>query len=271
MSCPECRFFAQEALEKQGGVTYNKCEKSEKGRRDMDRKKRIPIGIENFKEMVDMDYYFVDKTLMIRDLLDQAGKVNLFTRPRRFGKTLNLSMLRYYFEDTGDAALNEEHRRLFDGLAISDAGERYTEEMQRYPVIFLTLKSAKQISFEYSFGRMKESIAKEFARHENAVTSTLKNAGDVEKYQAIRGRKADDAEYYTAIAFLSDCLYEVYGKKCILLLDEYDVPLENAYFQGFYGEMIAFIRSLFESVLKTNDSLQLPSLPAACASAGNPY
>ena len=218
--------------------------------------KPLPIGTEDFKELIEKNYYYVDKTLWIKELIDRRIKVGLFTRPRRFGKTLNLSMLRYFFEDTGDDAVNEENRRLFDGLAIADVGEKYTAHMQQYPVISLTLKSAKQANFEYAFERLKESIAGEFARHEDVVAPALKNVEDAEKYRAIRGRKADDADYYSAVAFLSECLYEAYGKKCIILMDEYDVPLENAYYRGFYDEMVDFIRSLFESALKTNPNLE---------------
>ena len=218
--------------------------------------KPLPIGTDDFKELIEKDYYYVDKTLWIKELIDRKTKAGLFTRPRRFGKTLNLSMLRYFFEDTGSAEKNEENRRLFDGLAIADAGGKYAESMQSYPVISLTLKSAKQGSFEYAFGRMKESIAKEFERHEDVVIPALKYEEKVRKYQSIRAEKADDAEYYTAIAFLSDCLYEAYGKRSIILLDEYDVPLENAYYRGFYDEMVDFIRSLFESALKTNPNLE---------------
>ena len=218
--------------------------------------KLLPIGIDDFKKLIENGCYYVDKTLWIKDLLDRKSEASLFTRPRRFGKTLNLSMLRYFFEDTGSAEKNEENRRLFDGLAIADAGGKYAESMQSYPVISLTLKSAKQANFEYAFGRMKESIAKEFERHEDVVIPALKYEEKVRKYQSIRAEKADDAEYYTAIAFLSDCLYEAYGKKSIILLDEYDVPLENAYYSGFYDEMVSFIRSLFESALKTNPNLE---------------
>ena len=216
----------------------------------------LPIGTEDFKELIEKNYYYVDKTLWIKELIDRRIKVGLFTRPRRFGKTLNLSMLRYFFEDTRDASVNEENRRLFDGLAIADAGEEYTAHMQKYPVITLTLKSAKQANFEYAFAQLKESIAKEFARHEGVVVPALSDEADREKYLSVRQRRAKDADYYSSIAFLSDCLFEAYGKRSIILLDEYDVPLENAYYRGFYDEMIDFIRSLFESALKTNPNLE---------------
>jgi len=212
----------------------------------------LPIGIDDFREMIVKNYYYVDKTSMIKELLDRRGKVNLFTRPRRFGKTLNLSMLKYFFEDTGKPEENQRNAELFQDLAISQAGEEYTKEMGSYPVIMLTLKSAKQNHYEMAFYFLKEAIAAEFARHEKAVIGKLSNRAEEEKYIRIRESKAEDVEYFTSLAFLSQCLYEAYKKPCIILIDEYDVPLESAYFSGFYEEMVSFIRTLFESSLKTN-------------------
>lgn len=128
-------------------------------------KKPLPIGVDNFRKIIEEGYYYVDKSMLIRELLDFKGEVNLFTRPRRFGKTLNLSMLRYFFEDTGDAEQNQKNRVLFQNLKITNAGEEYTKNMGRYPVINLTLKSAKQSSLESSYGKIKNEIAEEFQRH----------------------------------------------------------------------------------------------------------
>lgn len=216
----------------------------------------LPIGVDDFEKLITKGHYYVDKTLMIKELLDRKGEVNLFTRPRRFGKSLNLSMLKYYFENTGDVQQNEENARLFSGLAIADAGEEYTKEMGQYPVIMLTLKSAKQNNFGLAYACLKETIANEYARHEDVVLGKLKRAEDVEKYQAICGRRGEDDDYCTSLAFLSNCLYQAYGKKCVILIDEYDVPLESSYFGGFYDRMVGFIRSLFESALKTNPYLE---------------
>ncbi len=220
------------------------------------RHRPLSIGTDDFKKLVGDGCYYVDKTLLIKEILDRKSEATLFTRPRRFGKTLNLSMLRYFFEDTGDDARNRENAGLFEGMKIADAGEIYTSQMQKYPVIFLTLKSAKQADFAYAFRMMRESIAKEFERHEDVVIPALKNQEKKEKYRRIRAEKADDAEYYTALAFLSDCLSEACGRRSIILLDEYDVPLESAYYGGFYDETVMFIRSLFESALKSNPHLQ---------------
>ena len=212
----------------------------------------LPIGIDDFEKLITRGYYYVDKTLLIKDLLNKKVGVNLFTRPRRFGKTLNLSMLKYFFEDTGEPEENQRNAELFQDLAISQAGEEYTKEMGSYPVIMLTLKSAKQKHYETAFYCLKEAIAVEFARHEKAVIGNLSNRSEEEKYIRIRESKAEDIEYFTSLAFLSQCLYEAYKKPCIILIDEYDVPLESAYFSGFYEEMVSFIRTLFESSLKTN-------------------
>ncbi|MDD3253507.1 MAG: AAA family ATPase [Lachnospiraceae bacterium] len=209
----------------------------------------LPIGIDDFQDMIVKGYYYVDKTWLIKELLDKKGKVNLFTRPRRFGKTLNMSMLKYFFEKPQDG---KDYTDLFAGMKIMDAGKTYTREQQQYPVITLTLKSAKQPDWDMAYASMAEDIANEFDRH----SYVLKDGGmleeDKEKFKAIRGRRAERIDYAKSLAFLSKCLSDYYQKKTIILIDEYDVPLENAYYAGFYDEMIAFIRSLFESALKTN-------------------
>lgn len=210
----------------------------------------LPVGIENFKEMIEKGYYYVDKTLLIQDLMDLKGKVTLFTRPRRFGKTLNMSMLRYFFERS-----DEDRRTLFEGTKIMEAGEIYKKEMGRYPVISLSFKSMKQASYEDAFYCIKEEIAREYKRHSN-IAEQLESKQEQKKYQRFMDRNAEPEEYLTALQFLSECLCSCYEKRTVILIDEYDVPLENSYFCGFYNEMVSFIRSLFESALKTNDTLE---------------
>jgi len=217
--------------------------------------KPVPIGIEDFKEIIDKDYYFVDKSLMIKEILDSGSKITLFTRPRRFGKTLNMSMLRRYFEKT-----EEDNLYLFDGLKIFETGEKYRQYMGQYPVISISLKSMKQSNYQESFSEFKNMISKEVWRHKELLVSDKLMPLSRKKLEMICDDTADNAVYNTALKLLSDCLYEVYGKKVIVLIDEYDVPLENAYFNGFYDEMINLIRSVFESVLKTNDSLEFAVL-----------
>lgn len=217
--------------------------------------KPIPIGIEDFKRLVDSGYSFVDKTLMIKDLLDSNALVTLFTRPRRFGKTLNMSMLRRFFEKT-----EEDNSYLFDGLAITETGDKYRKYMGQYPVISISLKGMKQPGYENTFNKFKDIIISEFEKHDNILSSNKLKPRQRKIFENIYNDKADNAVYNTALKLLSDCLYEVYGKKAIILIDEYDVPLENAYFNGFYDQMINLIRSVFESVLKTNDSLEFAVL-----------
>ena len=210
----------------------------------------LPIGVDNFEKLRDRGYYYVDKTLFIKDLIDMHGEVNLFTRPRRFGKTLNMSMLRYFYEIS-----DEDRSRLFAGTKIMDAGEKYIEEMGQYPVISLSLKSMKQASYKSAFYCLKEDISREFNRHRN-LSEGIETEEIRLKYHRFAAGTAEDDEYLTALKFLSECLYSFYGRKAVILIDEYDVPLENAYFNGFYDRMVVLIRSLFESALKTNDTLE---------------
>ena len=211
--------------------------------------KPLPIGVDNFETLITKDYYFVDKTLFIRDLLDMKGEVNLFTRPRRFGKTLNMSMLRYFFE------MAEDSRALFAGTKIMSAGEEYLKWMGQFPVISLTLKSMKQATYKNAFYSFREEIAREYRRHDR-ILADLPYTMDREKYLRFIESRAEPEEYQDALKYLSACLYAVTGRKSIILIDEYDVPLENAYFAGFYDQMISLIRSLFESALKTNEYLE---------------
>ena len=214
--------------------------------------KPLPVGVENFQDMIEKGYFFIDKTLFIKELLDMKGKVNLFTRPRRFGKTLNMSMLRYFFEKDGT-----DHSYLFKDLKIMNAGEEYLSYMGRYPVISISLKSMKQPSCELSYEMMKKAIGQEYSRHWKIVEESGRlTEADEAAYLRIRDLKGSDVDYADALRFLSDCLYQCMGEKCIILIDEYDVPLENAYFAGFYDQISNVIRSLFESALKTNDTLE---------------
>ena len=213
--------------------------------------KPLPIGVEDFKEIVEKDYYYVDKTSFIKELIIQKGKINLYTRPRRFGKTLNLSMLQYYFEKT-----EEDNSYLFKDLDIGKAGDEYAEYMGQYPVINISLKSMKQASYDEAFYIFKELISNEFVRHIDLIHSDKLLEKDKVKFEKILNQTENDMVYKTSLKFLSDCLYKAYNKKVIILIDEYDVPLENAYFEGFYKPMVDLIRSAFESALKTNNSLE---------------
>ena len=220
-------------------------------------KKKISIGVEDFKEIIDKDGYFVDKTLMIKKLIESSAKVTLFTRPRRFGKTLNQFMIRRFFEDERTRSGERiDNGYLFDGLKIAECGEEIMKHSQQYPVIFLSLKSAKQPNFEEAYKKICGEIAGEFRRHQYLLEGN--SLADDQKiiFQKIMTLQADYSECNDALKLLSECLWQYHGKNTIILIDEYDVPLENAYFRGFYDKMIDFIRSLFESALKTNPYLE---------------
>ena len=220
-------------------------------------KKKIAIGVEDFKEIIDKDGYFVDKTLMIKKLIESRAKVTLFTRPRRFGKTLNQFMIRRFFEDERTRSGERiDNGHLFDGLKIAECGGEILSHRQQYPVIFLSLKSAKQPNFQEAYKKLCRGIAEEFRRHQYLLEG--KSLADDQKilFKKIMTEQADYGEYNDALKFLSECLWQYHGKNTIILIDEYDVPLENAYFEGFYDKMIKFIRSLFESALKTNPYLE---------------
>ena len=220
-------------------------------------KQPIAIGVENYKKIIDKNAYFVDKTMMIKELVDQASSVNLFTRPRRFGKTLTLSMIRTFFEDERTYEGEKiDNSRYFEGKKIMDAGERYTDEQGQYPVIKLSLKSAKQPSYKMAYGCLKDEIIYEFDRHRYVLFGDRLSEEEKQNYQAILDKSAEPEEYATSLKLLSSSLKKYHGRNAIILIDEYDVPLENSYFRGFYDQMIDFIRSLFESALKTNDALE---------------
>ena len=240
--------------------------------------KKIGIGYENFKEFTTEKLYYVDKTLLIRDIVDKGGKVTLFTRPRRFGKTLAMSMLQTFFELEYDRDGNVvDNRRYFEGMKIMDAGDEILGMMGQYPVINMTLKSAKQGDFYNAFTMLRGEIIGEFSRHDyllksDAIDDKKKQkfreiiSGDLDwdkrkweikdKEERAEAFKQEVGKYAVALKTLSELLKKHHGKNVIILIDEYDVPLENAWFRGFYDEMVTFIRSLFESALKTNDALE---------------
>ena len=219
----------------------------------MNKQLKLPVGIENFQEIRQLGFYYVDKTKMVEHLLSQWGKVNLFTRPRRFGKTLNMSMLRYFFEIGTDPTL-------FDGLFISQNKELCETYLGKFPVVFLSLKNVDGLTFEEARYRLIELIAKEAERFGFLADSDRLSENEKKMYQALTalsdGRYTmDELLLVSAIQTISQLLYRHYGQKIILLMDEYDVPLDKAFQHGYYREMVSLIRGMFGQALKTNDFL----------------
>ena len=213
-------------------------------------KKRIPIGYEDFKQLIDSGFYYVDKSMLIYELLHSGGQNNLITRPRRFGKTLNFSMLKYFFD------INEkDNAYLFDGLKISEHYEELAMYRNTHPVITLSLKCAKQGNYREAVRGLKYEIQRQFINNKFILDSDKLADEYKDEYKKILSMD-EDAVWSNSIQLLSICLKQYYGTKTIILIDEYDVPLEDAYFSGYYDEMVRFIRSLFESALKTNSALE---------------
>ena len=207
----------------------------------------LPIGTTNYKKICD-NYYYVDKTLMIKDILDEGTEISLFTRPRRFGKTLNMDMLRTFFEKSV-----EDTSRYFQDKKIWAQGEAYRQHQGKYPVIFLSFKDANKLTWEELYARLIETIRDEFFRHSELKDSEKISNPDF--YKKIISGKATQAEYSISILRLSRMLREHYEQPVILIIDEYDTPIQAGYINGFYNEAIQFIRDLFSSALKDNDNL----------------
>ena len=216
-------------------------------------RKMLPTGIENFEEIRrNNSYYYVDKTGLIRDLLKSRGKVNLFTRPRRFGKTLNMSMLKCFFEIGAD-------KTLFDGLAISKETALCEECMGKFPVVFISLKDVDGLTFKEAYGKLHEIIQKEIRRLYFLTESSKLSEMDKQAFNKLASTD-EEVELQKSLALLTELLYKHYSQKTILLIDEYDVPLDKAFQHGYYKEMASLIRGLFSPALKTNDFLQFAVL-----------
>ena len=206
---------------------------------------KLPVGIESFQEIRQLGFYYIDKTKLIEQLLEQWGKVNLFTRPRRFGKTLNMSMLRYFFEIGTD-------NTLFEGLYISENKKICEEYMGKFPVIFISLKNVEGLTFEEARYRLLEVLGREARRFEFLASSERLTADDKSMYRAItaiqNGQYVMDGKIITSVLrVLSELLYKHYGKKAIILIDEYDVPLDKAFQHNYYREMVSLICLLYTS------------------------
>ena len=219
---------------------------------------KLPVGIDSFEKIRKNGFYYMDKTKLIEQLVETGGEVTLFTRPRRFGKTLNMSMLRAFFEAGADTTL-------FDGLYIAGNKEICEQYMGKYPVIFLSLKSVEGLSYEDARYRITELAGREAQRFSFLSESDKLSDNEKEQYQAIvalhNGKYSMDENILTSsIYILSHLLHRHYGQKTVILIDEYDVPLDKAFQNGYYREMVSLIRGLFGMALKTNDSLQFAVL-----------
>lgn len=219
---------------------------------------KLPVGVDSFEKIRKDGFYYVDKTTLIEQLLEQWGEVNLFTRPRRFGKTLNMSMLRCFFEIGAD-------RSLFDGLDISKNQELCNTYMGKFPVVFLSLKNVDGLTFADAKYRLTELVAAEAERFLFLSDSKKLSENEKSRYQALisldHGRYTmDETILVSSLQLLSQLLYRHYGQKTIILIDEYDVPLDKAFQHGYYKEMVSLIRGVFGQALKTNDALQFAVL-----------
>ncbi len=211
--------------------------------------KSLPIGVSDFK-LATTGYYYVDKTLMIRDFLDKKPMVSLFTRPRRFGKTLNMDMLRVFFEKT-----NEDTSVYFKDKQIWQCGDYYTKHQGQYPVIFLTFKDVKSMTWEETFQKIRRLISLEFIRHNELETSSVLTAYEKEQYHLLAGDNGDEVDCQMGLQLLSLLLHKHYGRECIIIIDEYDTPIQQGHTCNFYPEIVNFMRNFFSGGLKDNPHL----------------
>lgn len=211
--------------------------------------KSLPIGVSDFK-LATTSYYYVDKTLMIRDFLDKKPMVSLFTRPRRFGKTLNMDMLRVFFEKT-----NEDTSVYFKDKQIWQCGNYYTKHQGQYPVIFLTFKDIKSMTWEETFQKIRRLISLEFIRHNELETSSVLTSYEKEQYHLLAGDTGDEIDCQMGLQLLSLLLHKHYGRECIIIIDEYDTPIQQGHTCNFYPEIVNFMRNFFSGGLKDNPHL----------------
>ena len=212
------------------------------------RKKKLPIGLSDFKEIIEYDYYYFDKTKFIENILEDRSKVKLFTRPRRFGKTLNISMLKYFF----DVKNKDENKNLFEGLNISKS--EYFNKQGEFPVISISFKDYNEKNWKSGFREVKGIIERLYTKYK-FLTEKMDEI-EIEKFNSVR-RTLDLADWKNSLLNLSKYLYEYYGKKVIVLIDEYDQPIINSYINGYYNETIDFFKSFYGSVLKDNEYLEM--------------
>ena len=211
----------------------------------------IGIGVSDFKMLRLKDNYFIDKSLFIKHIIDNRSSVALITRPRRFGKTLNMSMLRYYFDCT-----QKNSKELFKGLKIMEQQEEYTSKQGYYPCIYMTLKDVTERNYENMLLRLKTEMNEVFIEHVNLLKSEKLLDIEKEMFNTVLNLKANDVELASSVKLLSRLLYKEYEKPVILILDEYDVPLQNAYTEGFYDDAVKFFKDFYRLTFKDNPYLE---------------
>jgi hypothetical protein len=245
--------------------------------------KKLPVGVSDFKDMVTGDYYYVDKTLLIKEIMDKGDKILLLPRPRRFGKTLNISMLRYFYDccpetqppvsETSSSPKrttpgSNTYKKLFNSLAISRAGQQYLEHMGKYPVIFLTFKNIKKSDWESCLDKIMQLIQREYLRHDYLLNSPKLKSPEKDYFNKIVELKGNQNDYESSLENLLIFLNRYYGTRGVILIDEYDAPMHEGYHRGYYEEVINFMRNFLGSEekelkpywLNTSDNKMVESL-----------
>ena len=212
--------------------------------------KKVPIAVEDFKKIIEENYYYIDKTKFIEDILNDGAEVKLFCRPRRFGKTLNMSTLKYFF----DVKNKDENRKLFNGLYIENSP--LIEEQGKYPVIFLSLKGITASTWEGAVKNIRDKIFKLYNEYDGKINHIL-TENENKIFNKFAGKESDEEELKISLSFLTSLLYKYYNQKVVVLIDEYDSPIMNAYEKGYYNEMRDFLKAFYGDVLKTNEYLQM--------------
>ena len=213
-------------------------------------KKKLGLGVEDFKEIISFDYYYIDKTKFIEEILLDGAKIKLFCRPRRFGKTLNMSTLRYFF----DIKNREDNRKLFNGLYIENSP--MINEQGKYPVIFLTMKGIDSSNWNGAIKNIRDKIFELYNEYDGKINHIL-TENENKVFNKFAGKESDEEELKTSLSFLTSLLYKYYNQKVIVLIDEYDSPIISAYENGYYSEAITFFKGLYGNVLKTNQYLHM--------------
>jgi len=213
--------------------------------------KQLPIGISDFKELIETDYYYIDKSLFIKEIIDSSSKVLLFPRPRRFGKTINLSMLRYFFD-----CHEKDGHKLFENLDIWQAGEKYRERQGKHQVVFLTFKDVKKDNWEQCLQHIKSVLQKEIIRHDYLLKSDLLNKYDKRHLLNLLENKGSEVDFENSLSLLTECLATHFKTRPFLLIDEYDTPIHIGYLKGYYEKVMSFLRNLFSGGLKDNRYLE---------------